>query len=244
MLCSSCCVSDLDLGSTFGQRLRDRGLADHLPHRALGRRFDGQLLVADVEQIRARIADHPEHGEIDVDDVLVAGQHQRLFGHLARSDLAGRLHFTRPIADLGSIDPRDARRQHPLDRARQMIVEPRLGRAVIGAKAQHDADLVGEHAIKTARQPDHDDGEDDDGDPGAGAEPARQQPPKPVLAPAQHFLEIGRPRHAPAGARPTAIVAAAAPRAAAARAAAPGTTALAQPEHRLSPNIGDNLSAA
>ena len=44
-----------------------------------------------------------------------------------------------------------------LDRRRQVIVEAGLGRAVVGAEAQHDADLVGQHAVEAARQPQHDD---------------------------------------------------------------------------------------
>ena len=71
--------------------------------------------------------------------------------------LAGRRAFGRAVADLGAVDPGDARRQHRLDRARQMIVEAGLGRPVIGAKAQHDADLVGLHAVEAARQPERDD---------------------------------------------------------------------------------------
>ena len=38
--------------------------------------------IADVEQIGSRVLDHPEDGEVDVDDVFVAGQHQRFFGDL------------------------------------------------------------------------------------------------------------------------------------------------------------------
>ncbi len=72
-----------------------------------------------------------------------------------------------------------------------MIVEAGLGRAVVGAEAQHDADLVGLDAIEPARQPDHEDRDEDDRDPGAGAEPARQDAAEPALAAPQQFLEIG-----------------------------------------------------
>ena len=103
-----------------------------------------------------------------------------------------------------------------------MIIEPGLGRAVVGAKAQHDPDLVGQHTIEAACQPDHEDGEDDDGDPGAGAEPARHQAPDPVLAAPQQVFEIGRIGPAPARPGAAAIIAGtAAPGAAAARTAAP-----------------------
>ena len=190
----------LDLGAAFRQRLGDRRLADHLAHRALGGRFDGQLRVADVEEVGARVLDHPEDGKVDVDDVLVAGQHQRLFRHLTRGRAARAL--AGAVADLGAVDAGDAGRQHGLDRIGQVVVEARLRRPVVGAEAQHDADLVGLHAVEAADQPDDDDCGDDDGDTGAGAEIARQQPAKPVLPAAQQLLEIGRLRAAAARWRP------------------------------------------
>ena len=39
--------------------------------------------ILHVEEEIARVLDDPEHGEIDVDDVLVAGEHQAFFGNIA-----------------------------------------------------------------------------------------------------------------------------------------------------------------
>jgi hypothetical protein len=51
--------------------------------------FDGgvELVVGifHVEEKRRRVLDHPEDGEIDVDDVFIAGQHQAFFRHVARA---------------------------------------------------------------------------------------------------------------------------------------------------------------
>ncbi len=107
-----------------------------------------------------------------------------------------------------------------------MIIEPGLGGAVVGAEAQHDPDLVGLDPVEAAGQPDHQDRDQDDGDPGAGAEPAGQDAAEAVLAAPQQFLEIGG-IGAAAWAGPTAAVAGAtAPRAAAAGAATPRAAAL------------------
>ncbi len=139
-----------DLAAALGERLRDLGLADDLAHRAFGGGLHGRLGRPDMEQVGLCVLDDPKDGEVDVDDVLVAGQHQRLFRQLAR---AGGATLARAIADLGAVDAGDARRQHALDRGRQMVIEPRLGRAVIGAEAQHDADLVRLHPVEAARHP-------------------------------------------------------------------------------------------
>src|SRR6516165_6585390 len=114
-----------------------------------------------------------------------------------------------------------------------MVVEARLGRPVIGAKAQHNPDLVGRHRIEPVQQPKDDDGDYGERNPGSGVEIPRQYPPEPILAAAQQLLEIGWLRAAAARAWPTSIAAVAAtPRAAAARTGAPWATALTLPEHR------------
>ena len=122
----------LDLRAQLGQRRLDRGPPDHLAHRAFRHRLDDQGRVARVEQVADRVADLPEHREVDVDDVLIAGEHQALFQNVASALIAGldlRV-AAAAIADLDAVDPRDGRRQHPLDRPRQVVVEARQRRAV------------------------------------------------------------------------------------------------------------------
>ena len=62
-----------------------------LAHGAFGHRLHRAFRILDVEQIVAGSArlDPPEHREIDVDDVLVAGEHQALFRHVARRACRG-----------------------------------------------------------------------------------------------------------------------------------------------------------
>ena len=121
MGCSSFCVSDLDLAAALGKGLGNRGLAEDLAHRAFGRRFYGRLGAADVEQIRLRVLDEPEDGKVDVDDVLVAGQHQRLFGDLRGSPARPRSRERKPISvrlmrvTLGLHTRFDRRRQMPVE---------------------------------------------------------------------------------------------------------------------------------
>ena len=68
-----------------GEDRLDVGAADHLAHGAFGHRLHGAFRILDVEQIVADAVrlDQPEHREIDVDDVLVAGQHQAFLRHVA-----------------------------------------------------------------------------------------------------------------------------------------------------------------
>ena len=69
------------------------GAADHLAHRAFGHRLHGAFRVLDVEQVVADAVrlDPPEHREVDVDDVLVAGEHQALFRHVAHGGAAAQI---------------------------------------------------------------------------------------------------------------------------------------------------------
>ena len=69
-----------------GEDRLDFRAADHLAHGAFGDRLHGAFRILDVELIVAGAAlrlDHPEHREIHIDDVLVAGEHQALLRHVA-----------------------------------------------------------------------------------------------------------------------------------------------------------------
>ena len=75
---------------------REHGLdlapADDLAHGALGDRLDRALRVLEVEDeiLGAGRVDAPLHVEIDVDDVLVAGEHQAFLEDVAAARLARR----------------------------------------------------------------------------------------------------------------------------------------------------------
>ena len=73
----------LGLGAGFGQDRLDVALADDLAHGALGHRLHRAFGILDVEQKVGRVGDPPEHDEVDIDDVLVAGDHQAFLGHVA-----------------------------------------------------------------------------------------------------------------------------------------------------------------
>ena len=60
---------------------------------------------------------------------------------------------------------------------------------------QHHADLVGLDAVEAGKAPEHERDQDDQGD-AAPAEIARQHVAQPVLAAAEEFFQIGRPRSA------------------------------------------------
>ena len=167
-----------------------------LAHGAFGHRLHGAFGILDVEQIVADAArlDLPQHREIDVDDVLVAGQHQAFLRHVAHRGAAADV-FDRAHADIDLVDAQRRRRQRGLDRIGQVIVQARLHLADELAEPQHDAELVGLDAEEAGKAPEHDRRQRDQRD-AAAAEIAGQQAAQPVLAPAQEFLEIGRLRPA------------------------------------------------
>lgn len=65
-----------------------RLLADDLAHGGLGGVTHQVGGVADVEQVLDRVADFVLHAELDVDDVLVTGEHGGFLGHAAQLALA------------------------------------------------------------------------------------------------------------------------------------------------------------
>ena len=67
-----------------GQNAVDRLEADDLAHDAFGDRFHGLFGMADVEDEILGLGriDLPTHAELDVDDILIARQHQALFRRL------------------------------------------------------------------------------------------------------------------------------------------------------------------
>ena len=148
-----------------------------LAHRALGHRLHGAFGILDVEEIIADAVrlDPPQHGEIDVDDVLVAGQHQAFFRHVAHGPAAPRRIVDQRHADRDGGDAQRLRQQHGLDRIRQMIVQARLHGAHMLAEAQHDAELFGLDAEESGQSPDRQRADQDQRDADAAEMTAGQQ---------------------------------------------------------------------
>ncbi len=171
-------------------------MADDLAHGGFGYRFHGSFGILNVEEIVADGArpDFPEHREIDVDNVLVAGQHQAFLGHLTHGCAAAHV-FHRAHANIDLVDAQGRRRERGLDRIGQMIVQSRLHFAREFAEAQHHAELVGLDSKEAGKSPEHDHSQRDQGDTPA-TEVAGQYAAQPILAAAQKFFEIGRPRSA------------------------------------------------
>src|SRR4029077_17905296 len=113
--------------------------------------------ILDVEEVFANAVrlDPPQHGEIDVDDVLVAGEHQAFFRHVAHGGAAAEI-VDDAHADVDLADLQRLRRQRGLDRIRQMVVEARLDLADFLAEAEHDTHLVRLDTEKTGNAPQHD----------------------------------------------------------------------------------------
>jgi hypothetical protein len=183
-----------DVLTRAGQDRLNVGASDHFAHGAFCHRLHRAFGLLDVEQIIAHAVrlDLPQHGEIDVDDVFVAGEHKALFRHVARGAAAAEI-LDDAHADVDLVDAQRLGREHRLDRIRQVIVQPGLHLAHIFPEAQHHAEFVGVDTEEARGAPDGDCGERDQDDPLA-AETARQDRTQPVLAAAQKLLEVRRCR--------------------------------------------------
>ena len=97
----------------------------------------------------SRVAHDVLHGELQVDDVLVVGQHQRFLEH-ARLDVVA-------IADLERADLREIDDLVRLDRPRHAPAQPgaRLLREL--AERQHDAALALDDDVEAACEPHRED---------------------------------------------------------------------------------------
>ena len=181
-------------GAGAGQDRLNFRAADHLAHRAFGHRLHGALGILDVEEIIADAVglDPPQHGEIDIDDVLVAGQHQAFFRHVAHGAAAPRRIVDQRHADRDGGDAQRLRQQHGLDRIGQMIVQAGLHGAHMLAEAQHDAEFFRLHAEKSGQSPDRQRADQHQRDAHAAEMAAGQKLLQPVLAAPQQVLKIGR----------------------------------------------------
>jgi hypothetical protein len=173
----------LDVLPGAGQDRLQGGAADDLAHGALGHRLHRAFRLLDVEQVIAHPVrlDLPQHREVDVDDVLVAGEHQALFRNVAdRGAAAQVLHHAH--ADVDLVDAQRLRSQHRLDRIRQVIVQSRLHLAHVFAEAQHHAELVGLDAKEARKAPDRHRGQHDQAQALGAEAAARKHRAQPVLA--------------------------------------------------------------
>ena len=136
-------------------------LADDLAHGALGHFLHGDLGVLDVEEVVLRVLDAPEDHEIDVDDVLVARQHQALLRHVAHRAVPART-LARAHADLDDVLARHLGQAHLLDRIGQAEMQARRLAPDRLAESHDDAELVG--ADLEGEGEEGDDRSDPDGD--------------------------------------------------------------------------------
>src|SRR6516165_10062088 len=95
------------------------GTPDHFAHRAFGDRLHRAFGLQYVEEEIADTVrpDLPQHREIDVDDVLVDGEHQGFFRHVTHGAASARIE-----ADVDLVDPQRLRRKRGLDWIGQMLI--------------------------------------------------------------------------------------------------------------------------
>ena len=98
----------LDVRALVTHRIVEAGPADHRAHRAFGDLANGVVGLGQLEQVEFGRADVPAHRISDVDQILVAGQHQILGGRGADID-----HLN--VLDVEFLHPVDRRRERPPD---------------------------------------------------------------------------------------------------------------------------------
>ena len=163
-----------DAATAFGLGILQVRLADDLAHGRFGAVTNVLLGIAHVEGVLEHVLDLPQHGVLDVDDVLVAGQHQVLGRTRARPAGRGRRVATRAEHDAALVLNVD--HHHVADRGGQIVVQAGLDRLPIGlAEDELDRLLVGLDAEEAGGQPDHQCGQNDQSDTLVGAEAARDQ---------------------------------------------------------------------
>jgi len=101
----------------------------------------------------AGIGNTPEDDEVDVDDVLVTGDHLTFVSNVtARGAVAADV----AEADLDTVVARDLGGHHGLDRIGNVIMQSRRGRADPFAKTQDDALLLRVDPVEAGQRPDRD----------------------------------------------------------------------------------------
>ena len=121
-------------------RMRNAGIGDQ--HR---------IGVAHIEQIQARVVHLVLHGELDVNNGFVLGEHQRF----ARHGHSGLSAAARPVADFDETPLFDVDNLDLLDRIGNMPVGTGHGRFGEGPEAQHHAAFTGVDNIDAGKQPHH-----------------------------------------------------------------------------------------
>ncbi|AFL52982.1 hypothetical protein USDA257_c44440 [Sinorhizobium fredii USDA 257] len=206
----------LDVGSdrltVVAEDVLRRATADDLAHGAFGHLLQRVGRVLDVEEIGLRIGDREQHGELHIDDILVAAQHQARtrLGADAATDIELLL---RHLDDLDGL-------KRP-----EVIVQARHGDFLLRLAEPHfDAAFIRLDGVDRIEQQEADDQQADD-DEDAAVEAARNHVLQLILAATDDLFQIRRPASAAARLIPLTpwpLIAAAAPRAAAAILIAPG----------------------
>src|SRR6185295_3645954 len=133
----------LGLLPRLGKDGLDGGLTDHLAHGAFGHLLHRHLGVLDVEEVVARVLDAPEDDEVDIDDVLIAGQNQAFLRYVANATAKAARAAARAHADLDDALLRHLGQAHLFDRIGKPEVQPRRLRPRRLTEEHNDAEFIG-----------------------------------------------------------------------------------------------------
>ena len=165
------------------------GAPDNFTQGRFSGNFDCGLGIANVEQILERIGNLPLNRQINIDNILIAREHQAFFGDVTTLAPIAR---ARPAkADIDLMDGRDFGAQDRFNRVGQMPVQARIGDLDHFAKAHDDALLVGLDTINARGQP-HQKHQHPNPDQSLGAKAAGQGVFHSLLSHADNVFDIWR----------------------------------------------------
>ena len=146
----------------FQLAVRDGGVnevvADDFTHGCFGCAVHEIRGISHIEQVKHGVLDFVLNGELDVDHVLIAGEHGGLMGHHAHAALLEGCGLADvAVADLAAHDARDLRLVNGFDGHRQGVVRSWSGGTVVFAELQHYAFLVRIDDVDAGGKPEQND---------------------------------------------------------------------------------------
>src|SRR5262249_51799753 len=150
----------------------------------------GAFRILDIEQelpdpVRLHL---PQHREVNINDVLVAGEHQAFLRHITNCSAAATDIVDHAHADIDLVDAQSLGRKDGLHRIRQVVVQTGLDHAHLLAEAQHNPQLVRLDPKEPRKSPQCKHAKHEEGEAAAAQIAARQHAPQLVLTTAQYFF--------------------------------------------------------
>ena len=136
----------------------------------------------------------PQNREVDIDDILVAGEHQALLRYVAYGCAAAPDIVHDSHADIDLVHAQRFGREHRFNGIWQMVVQAGLHLAYCLAEAQHHTEFVRLDPEKARKTPERKHAKHHESETASAEIAAGQHAPQFVLAATEDFFEIWRRR--------------------------------------------------